>query len=214
MPIPAGACRFSIIGTLPQNEIFVTNFWTSANKAVPSIGDLQAWAAKVRDEFQADVLPAVVPMLATGGRYDEVRAYFYQDGGPTADIVGQASFTAGNTGSGTTNTLPLQTSLCVTLLTEIPGRSYRGRMYFPMAMGSLTAHQASATLINQVVTGLKNAFDGINAHADIGFVGVVSQKLGTAQVVTSLRADTRLDIQRRRAARQAATSEFSASVVA
>lgn len=210
MPIPADVARVSLIGHLPQGEIFNTSFWVRSIP-VTDAATANAFAASIRDAFQSSGGSALVSLLAANSGYDEVRVYAYTDGGPTADWIGAAALT-GTQGTGTTELLPLQTCMVASLRTGFAGRRSRGRMYLPWIKGLLTTHQSNATLINQVATGVKTFFDAVNALAATGEVCVLSQVVGVTTPVTSVVVDSRPDIQRSHANRQAITSTFTATL--
>lgn len=210
MPIPGDIARVSLVGHLPQGEIFNTSFWVRSIP-VTDAPSANAFAGAIRDAFQTVGGPALVTLLAANSGYDEVRVYAYTDGGPTADFIGAAPIT-GVQGTGTTDGLPLQTCMVASLRTGFAGRRSRGRMYLPWIKGLLTTHQANTTIINQVGTALAQFFDAVNALAATGEVCVLSQVVGVTTKVTSVVVDTRPDIQRSHANRQSITGTFTAPV--
>ena len=107
--------------------------------------------------------------------------------------------------SGGTTPLPVQTAVTVSLSTDHPGRSGRGRVYLAgwvntrMASGSFALDAASAEAADGFITAIKvnleTAFSG-----DV-FLAVVSRKLLERFAVTTVRVKTnRWTTQRRRAA--------------
>lgn len=201
MPIPLGYSRHVLEGHLSNGEKFQTGFWVSQapSDAAAATTDAQAVATYLNAHWTDASSP--VSMLATGSGYDKVKVYSYPNGGPDASFVGEAALT-GAAGAGTQNA-PNQLAACLTLETGLSGRTHRGRMFLPFnKVVTLTSGQMTTTETDAYLVWWKATMDGINSTVAPGFVVVLSQKLGTAQRVTSLRMDTRLDIQRRRADRE------------
>lgn len=211
MPIPADIARVSLVGHLPQGELFNTSFWVRSIP-VTDAATANAFAVAIRDAFQTGGGAALVSLLALNSGYDEVRVYAYEDGGPTADWIGSAPLT-GTQGTGSTDGLPLQTCMVASLRTGFAGRRSRGRMYLPWIKGLLVGHQSNSTLINQVAGGVRDLFEDVNAMTGTGEVCVLSQVAGATAKVTSVVVDSRPDIQRSHANRQTITSTFTIPVV-
>lgn len=117
-------------------------------------------------------------------------------------------------GSDAGNPLPLQTSLVISLKTDLAGRSFRGRVY----LGGLTAAMntddgsypvANSTKLNNV--GL--AFDALvtGLISDGTYLVVASRKLAVAHQVKGISIDNVFDEQRRRADKQPRATGFSAT---
>jgi hypothetical protein len=210
--IPIGTIRCSLRGTLPQGEQFNTSFWL-ADSPIVTGAQTQDAAALIATAWNTTGGPAVGATFSVGTRVDEVRLYAYPFGGPTATFIAAAPVTAG-VGVATTNLLPLQTCLVVSLLSAFAGRTKRGRMYVPLTSNALVAHQTNVTPPNIIATGMKGFFDALNAQSgSLGKVSVVSQKgAGGSVPVRSLKIDSRCDIQRRHANRQVATTNFTATL--
>lgn len=210
MPIPANVARISLTGTLIQGEQFDTSFWVAggvpANQA-----DANDLAAQVAAIPQLTTIGAGGPrtMIDTTSAYTEVRVYSYPTGGPTATFIGSAPITPG-TGVSSESSLPLQCCIVASLRTGFSGRSRRGRMYFPVTSLTLASHQMTQADLDAFVGVVKSIFDAVNAFTSpLLSVSVVSQTLGDFSPVTTVTADSRLDIQRRRAEGQ--TELFQAS---
>lgn len=128
-------------------------------------------------------------------------AYLYAAGGGGGAAL-QASTDLTTPVAGTsTGPHPTQTSLVVTLLTGLPGRSFRGRMYLPMTGGALgTNHQLTQANVTDLVTAGKAFFDGLNTDAaSLAYGSVcVHGRAGDIEV-ESIRIDSEPDVQRRRA---------------
>lgn len=121
-----------------------------------------------------------------------------------------ATFTAVNTmttsecvgtGSSATQT---QAALVVSLRSTNPSAHGRGRMYLPATgYGALigSAHYLNTTSVDGIANASKTYFDAVNALTIEGdpIDVVVGAQLSLPPVVTTLRVDNELDVQRRRA---------------
>lgn len=135
-----------------------------------------------------------------------VRVYAYPAGGTTATYVGadlDETPIVGNVGT----PLPNQVALVATLQTAESGRRRRGRVYLPMTGNALDAqgqvHSADASTI---ANNLAAAMSDWNAAEGNGKFSVISTTSGTSAPITSIKVDTRADVQRRRANKQLAES--------
>lgn len=201
MAIPSGYARFMIKGTLNGGDIFEWGFW---NAGAPTTAAAATAAATAVATALGVTSTGTTPwgLISSGEHYDEVRCYSYPAGGPTATYVGSApaSHTGGGSGSA-----PNQVALCVTTLTGLSGRRNRGRIYLPCtAPGTLTSGQRSSTNTDSVVTWLVDFFHAVNSGIGQPCV-VLSQVAGSANNITAVRVDSKLDVQRRRANRQVTT---------
>lgn len=203
MPIPANHVNVNLIGTLPGGESFDTGFWM-AGGAPTSAANANAYAAAVLALFNtyANVTGGPTRLIASDASYDRVKIYSYVAGGTQSDYVGEA-VAPPYAGQGAGNPMPLQASLVVTLRTAFAGRSRRGRMYLPATALSLTAHQRTQADGDALVGVMADFFDACNADATLaGTVSVVSRTLTDSQPVIRIDVDSRVDVQRRRAAQQ------------
>jgi len=105
------------------------------------------------------------------------------------------------TGSSATQT---QAALVVSLRSANPSAHGRGRMYLPATgYGALigSAHYLNTTSVDGIANASKTYFDAVNALTIEGndIAVVVAASLSAPPVVTSLRVDNELDVQRRRA---------------
>lgn len=211
MPIPLGYSRHVLSGHLSGGEIFQTGFWVSEapSDAAATTADAQAVATYLNAHWIDPGSP--VSLLDSAAGYDKITVYSYPNGGPDASYVGEAALT-GAVGSGT-QSLPDQCALVVSLHTGMSGRRHKGRMYTPMTKGTVaTGGQLAGSFTNNVATWWGATFAGINSAVAPGFVVVLSQIAGSAQRVTSVAVDTRVDIQRRRADRITPATTSTATV--
>lgn len=211
MAIPPSTVRCSLIGHLPQGEIFNTSFWLGST-VISDGGVANTLADNIANAFEGLASNPFTGLLATGAGYDEVRVYSYPSGGPSALTIGSAPI-SGEQGAITSSLLPLQSCIVATLRTGFAGRRNRGRMYFPFITGGLVAHQTTVAHTAQLASALSTFFGLVNALPDSGSVSVVSQVgVGAMKPVTSVEFDTKLDIQRRHANRQAEVGTSTAPV--
>lgn len=194
MARPAGVSRVVLSGHLAGGEIFQTGFYIAG--APVDQATTQGIADGFASNWVASAGDAARSILAGSSGYDKVTVYSYVAAGPApASFVGEAALVGVGTGGGQ---LPNQIALVATLLTGAAGRRNRGRMYLPANGMPLTGHQALLSLATSVATGMVAIFSQFD---DAGVV-VVSGVAGTARRVTSVRVDTRPDVQRRRAGKQ------------
>lgn len=204
-------------GTMAGGEIWETGFWMSDTGVTDAslanaLAQLLAQTLNANDESGA--LAQMALEFWTGAiTWTEVRVYGYPNGGTKAAFVGLYELPSGVTGTGTT-TLPNQVCLVLTLNTGLAGRSHRGRMYIPIAKATLDASsELTSQLLTDFVTTWRTFFSDVNA-SDAGEIVVVSQSLGAFSPLSSVKADSRLDIQRRRANQQSIRQVVSQAVTA
>lgn len=201
MPRPTSTSRVVIDGLLPGGEAFAWGFWTNAHAA--SQADAQAAAVGVAAEFVTHARTQLAFLLAADSSYQTVTFYSYINATGPADFTGQAAIAAG-TGTGTGASLPLQLAHVTTLRTGLAGRRYRGRMYIPVNAMALANHQMTSSQNSATLQAIKDFLTAVNNRADVpGTISVVSQVVGEKQQITTVTADSRLDVQRRRAAGEA-----------
>lgn len=126
-----GYFRCIINGTSPSpGEVWsVGTSWIGPNTVMP-FTDLLAWAEGVGDAISALVGNTMIGLLSTAGAITEIRTEQRADETGLLMQAAEATLDTAKAGSGTPNK-NLQTSLCVSLITPQPGRSYRGRCYWP-----------------------------------------------------------------------------------
>lgn len=200
MPIPSDVIRYAMSGPMPNGEEFVTSLWTQG-QSVASQNDANLVASTMATTLD-DHAATFTSIFAAGTQFSKVTAYCYPDGGPTAKYIGEGTPTANFAGSGHAN-MPLQAAIVVTLLTGLAGRSFRGRLYLPCTMQDLdTNHQMEEAVAATLASNWASILHDVDFN-NAGHPVVVSTKLGTATGISSVRVDTRLDVQRRRANKQA-----------
>lgn len=200
MAIPLGYSRNVIRGHLIGGEIFEWGFWSAEAPADDAAANAQATAVATAYTTAIGTGTGPHTFLSTGESIDQVRVYSYTTGGPTAQHVGSAPLSQGGT---TTATCPNQVAVVCTLQTGFSGRRNRGRCYLPCTHTSaLVNGQLSSAQTTALAQFMQKFFQNVNSAVTQPVV-VLSQVAGSANNVLTIRVDSRLDIQRRRANRQA-----------
>lgn len=213
MPIPADVTRCTIHGTAAGVETFEFGFWLKTNAPINDDA-ANLVASSVADAFTTDLLPAVRAHNTTDTFFTGVRVYGYPTGGPTASSVGSASI-VGGAGTDTGGSVPLQCSMCCTLLTGNAGRRNRGRLYLPMNGFPYTNHMFTSSIVDTIGTALGAFFTNWRANhgAAMGNPAVVSVAGGVAKEISSIAIDNKPDVQRRRANKLLPTHTQTVAVV-
>lgn len=194
--------RVTIKGELPGNEVWSVNpvfntIWT----VVPSPAQMQAIASAIAGvTVPANLrnpLSTVAPII---GFRVEARSSSWALLG-----VGEAVPVAPIAGT-TSPTKPLQSALVLSLRSDYPGASKRGRLYWP-AIGqaiSTSSLRVSATDCQNVadaaavyLDGIAGAIKSVLAETD-PLLSVYSPTLGNSEAITSIWVGDVLDVQRRR----------------
>lgn len=215
MPIPSGYSRNVIYGHLAGGEIFNMSLWV--NEAPSDQGAAQSQATALANKFAASCTTpptgiAPTSLMGSDSGYDGVRVYSYTDTSGKAKYIADAS--VGKNGTATAaNYLPDQCALVVRLNTAVAGRSATGRIYVPLTRYNVQAGgQLDVSQTGPIAAWWAQLLHDWNTLCSPGHVGVLSQKNGTYQSATSVVVDSRVDIQRRRANRQAPLFKSSSPV--
>ena len=210
-----------VIGGACASDTWSTGVWQdlAGLTGTPTPSQMNAAAASRLSGFNSLVWGLVTQGLkavnASGITLATCKSYLYRNGVLTAQ--GAASITP-SAGSATPGS-PFYTALCVSTLTNTPGRSGRGRMYLPItAYGiSPTTGQytnSAAGLITSMASWLTgfgpddNLFPGDPASHAV----VLSQLKGQVHPITSIRADSLPDTQHGRINKDLPTSFYTGSV--
>jgi hypothetical protein len=200
MGIPADTYRVVLSGRLSGGEIFETGFWVQGS----SPDDQPSVTAQAGDwaTFFGGSQVGIVKLLNTTSQYDKVTVYSYPTGGPHAAFIGEHAM-APLVGTGTQNHGD-QTCLVMTLRTGQAGRRHRGRMFLPANGCSMDGNAlVTSSQVSDAVDALAGMFTAYNGPAaPASRVVVVSSAASAAFPVTSVDADLRPDVQRRRANKQ------------
>lgn len=212
MPRPANVTRAILNGHMQGGEEFHWGVWL--NNVPADEADAQLWAQVVVGEFTSSALSALAGFLMPDSGYDSATVYGYPTPGLPAAVVGTYAVTGG-VGTSTNPELPEQCCFVVTTRTGFPGRSRRGRMYIPVNSATLTDHQLTSVVAGSALSAVSDFLEGLNQSGTIDTRAVVmSETLGNTSFITEVTADSRLDIQRRRANREAVLSTHTEPVAA
>jgi hypothetical protein len=192
----------------------LTGCWFTPG-GVSTLAALETAVNNARDEIAAaSYKNYLIDIISADQSFDKLTAYYYADATAKASFGASAAFAGTGLVGGSSPNNPLQTAICCTLGTGHTGASYRGRMYLPATGISLVAgHQFDTTQTQNTVTMLAGTgttdgllWDMARALDAAGSGGsdpvVFSRKLNQENKVTTISADTRPDIQRRRAKSQ------------
>lgn len=169
----------------------------------PSFTGFQTWLTGLGTAAQA-FATSINGMSSTAVTYSSLRAEYYA-GGTTASLIATYALASPVTGvNAPTNSS--RAALVASLITDRPGRSYRGRIYVPCLVPSLSATtRVPSGTQNGLRTALKTYAKAVESNPLPTSSGpqnpvlvVASKLLGSAQAVTAIRTDDLLDTQRRR----------------
>jgi hypothetical protein len=158
----------SIRGSLPQGEVWSVNpaFIGNFTTAVPSHAALQSVVTRLAGGAASIVTGALRDGLSSQGTVDSFRVSYYGTDGKLADYAEGvlASPLAGQNAL----QLPLTAAVALSLYSEIPGRRYRGRLFWPalgLSLDSTTGRipqsltTALATAARTMLVSLESALD-------------------------------------------------------
>lgn len=197
--------RIRLDGSLPTGERWSTHFDVVFGDMDPPSGavvfyeDLLTWAQTIAGDTFWTTNGPIRSLLSTVGVVNAVRVELINDGN-LAEVAQVDGLTYAGQG---TMTKTFQDSVCVSLLTGRPGRSYRGRQYWPAlgaAISTTTGRLAGPTPAN-VAQDVKDLADMIIDAAPSSFQGhlaVYSPKLNVVTPVTQISVGDVIDTQRRR----------------
>lgn len=141
-------------------------------------------------------------MIGADSRIEKVRIYHHPAVGADADVSAESTGAA-VIGSGTIIN-DFTAAMCVSLSTGRPGRSYRGRFYWPFLTATTTSggrinvtsvtSAARASAFAQMLQAIAGEFSGFPEFRPM----VVSETLGVLTPVSAVRCGDVLDTQRRR----------------
>lgn len=193
-----------IQGSMPGGEVWSVNprYWSATTGSVVDFAELQTWANDIGAITQGLATNGDLrALMSTATSITAVRVEAVSASGtlvqaaewrPATPVAGQG-----------TATKPFQSSLVASLLTGRPGRSFRGRLYWPalnIAIGPATLRltptqtQSFASAMAAYLTAIGNAAP----NGDPLDLVVVSQTLDVATPVTLITVGDVLDTQRRR----------------
>lgn len=205
--------RFTISGTLASGteEWSTTCHFQDPNQIAPSEPqDLQGWADNCATDIGLLVTSQLKNGLSITGAIRRIDTYEYEDIGEPASLQGGAVL---NYAGSATAVNPLPTSMVGSLRTGLPGRRYRGRMYWPAVGLQLTVGGRFSTSdatgappdFAEMLEGISTRWPATGAPVPV----VVSKVGGVVTPVTSIQVGDVPDTQRRR--RDALVETYSTS---
>jgi len=198
--------KISIGGAVSGTESWSVGCWVEplAFGTDPTPTQMNTLAANALGHFNTDLWSLASFGLKTFNNTSTTlvncRAYHYRGG--LAIGVGTASIAAVPGSGGAPQ--PGYVSRCLTLQSDLPGRSHRGRIYYPWNGQAPTPSSGMWSAASSTLTGMKNCLADIviDVGAACGSVSnqlaVVSSAHGFTSKVTALRLDNKPDTQRGR----------------
>lgn len=167
----------------------------------PTQAELTGFAADAMDAAAAwwNVTGGPQQLASSDTDLRGVTAYWYPAGASKAAALGVAAIPPHTASQSAAN--PNQSSVCLSLRTDTPGRSGRGRVYLVANGVPLTQHQLTAVQTGDtaVAAGLHiNDLNSISFQTGSLIVSVGTEKLPTPPEVVNVTCDSRVDTQRRR----------------
>lgn len=166
--------------------------------------ELMQWATNIGVAINAMAANPLIQLLSDAGTITKIRTEQRAENDEHLIRAAEYSLPTPKAGAGTISK-PLQTALVISLLTNIPGRSYRGRAYWPAWAYSGTAGGLfGGSNLTSWVGGFKTIANAITAAAvavdpALNMILVVrSRLLHTHEPVITLGAGNVPDTQRRR----------------
>lgn len=205
-----GEIRVVFSGTLPGGEEFSTGFSVDGSGGFDQAG-LDALVNSVNTAFTASAFLTDWQASNTDNvAIKFITAYYYATPGPATLVSQKASTFVGSSSSAIP--MPNQCAVVLTLLTGRPGRSYRGRMYWPM-LNTARGHdgQMNNTQVTAYATDFAAFLHTLGSTYAIHPV-VASTVKNSLTAITAVACDTRVDVQRRRAVSQAVDSRVTKPV--
>lgn len=194
MPYPAHTARIVLHATVAGVEEMQTGFWVQYDASASPL-DAQAIANEMAP-LATTFLEAIQQQYYQTVVWDRVDVYTYDAAGTKASGQGVAAINVA--GTLTDNGAALDTCGVLTLLSGLPGRSRRGRMYLPYHAAISNGSTLSAAYMGARANALVDFFDGVNTTAGAIAASIVSAKLTASFPVTGVQYDTVPDVQRRR----------------
>lgn len=196
--------RIRIQGSLPTGEVWSVNpaFTDDGGPLVVDYSVLLEWAQNIAALNASQIMPtALRSLISSAATVSSIRVEYRNSAGELGQAA-EHTLTSPIAGTGTP-TKPFQTSLVSSLLTGRPGRSYRGRLYWPALAAAISTstlrltNPSTAGAVAAITEFLTQVADAVPAPFSSQLV-VVSDKLSVATPVTSVVVGDVLDVQRRR----------------
>jgi len=194
--IPAANILRTTVEYLLDGQILANVFHIDANEAIDEVVT-NAILDVVENWVETDLMPSLADTLEATGLVGRDLTTI------TGGLV-ERPFVAPINGDSTSPVLPFNVALCITLLTDLAGRSYRGRSYMPgLTEGQVTYSEISSGAAAAFATNYIALVDDLSL-AGYELVVTSFQAGGAPRVaavstpVTAVGANTVVDSQRRR----------------
>lgn len=202
--MPVAHNKVRILGLLPGGEVWSVNpsFYANLDNVVTDYDELLAWATAIAALNEGDVFPAGLrSLLSSAASISSIRTE-YRDGNGNLSQAAEYTLPIVAAGTGTASK-PFQTAVVSSLLTGRPGRSRRGRLYWPALAANIssTSLRLSTPSASAVGEAVRSFLSAVTASAPAGKnpqLAVISETLSTATQVTQVAVGDVLDVQRRR----------------
>lgn len=200
-----GNYRVIIGGITPAaGEVWSVGVSLDGPDATMPQADISQWALGIANAIKATVSDPLHALLSGTGGIDTVRCEQRSETDETLLRAGEAQIVPPRMGTGGASKV-LQASVCISLRTQVPGRSYRGRVYWPAwAYNSDTQLLFPIATVPTWLNSFVDMIEMINAQAivvDPGYAMILvvrSRLLHVGTPVTSIAIGNVPDTQRRR----------------
>lgn len=217
MPIPAyQRYRLVVSGTIVVSQTWSCGLmFTAGTSDFPTQAQMDTWTAAAATLFHTwwTGSPGVGGLASADTVLNACKGYSLPPGTDKADLMSVAPITPTN-GTGSLS-LPTQTSAVASLRSSNPGRSGRGRIYVPCTGAVMATHQLTSGEASDLAASTAALITGLNA-VPLGVLDltcvVASGTGGGAHPITHVIADSRVDIQRRRANEVTPFTKFTDAV--
>lgn len=204
-------------GTPAPGEVWSTGMSFTGVAPAMDQSEISQWAQGIADAIGDLIGDALIGTLSTAGNVAFVRCELRDPATEALLLAGEADVSPVRNGAGTASKV-LQASLVISHRTAIPGRSYRGRSYWPAWAYTPTGEMLFGTTnLNAWLASYVDLVELVNAQAivvDPSFAVILvvrSRLLHVSTPVTALAIGNVPDTQRRR--RDAVTEIYTVQPV-
>lgn len=206
MTTAANSVRAVLSGTLPGNEVFAHSFWFNGTGIVGGDVAEDTLAGIIVSAANSNLgSTAFKALYTTATAWTTARIYFYGTGGVLRRTVESPISIVG---SAATASMPNQLAVVASLRTALAGRANRGRSYLPgtftNSLASGNAAQLSSASTNTIRDAVTSFLNAVKAGAGGAPPVIMSGSQSAMIPVTRVQIDSRMDVQRSRAGKQAA----------
>lgn len=196
--------RLVIGGVIAGVQTWSVGVSTTSTDIPPTQADFTTWL----DSLVASLTAcwSAGPGVAASGdtQLTRLSAYHYDANARIASRVAETP--VGPLGGHASGSNSYRDCLVASLMTATPGKSGRGRMYWPATGAAITNHQAGSSLVSDMATQIALFLNAINASS-VGPVPptvIVAGKISPPPPVIQVAVDTKLDSQENRSDKIAA----------